>query len=64
MATDEIGLNAALEREGITAVETDLAELIVQLAGDAHRTSSSPRFTATAPRSQRSSARASRVRPT
>ncbi|MCW3004160.1 MAG: iron-sulfur cluster-binding protein [Conexibacter sp.] len=34
MATDEIGLNVALEREGITALETDLAELIVQLAGD------------------------------
>jgi L-lactate dehydrogenase complex protein LldF len=35
MATDEIGLNEALARAGITAVETDLAELIVQLAGDA-----------------------------
>jgi L-lactate dehydrogenase complex protein LldF len=34
MATDEIGLNDALEREGIAAVETDLAELIVQLDGD------------------------------
>jgi L-lactate dehydrogenase complex protein LldF len=34
MVTDEIGLNAALEREGITAYETDLAELIVQLDGD------------------------------
>src|SRR3954465_12082499 len=34
MATDEIGLNAALEAAGITAVETDLAELIVQLSGD------------------------------
>jgi L-lactate dehydrogenase complex protein LldF len=34
MATDEIGLNAALAAEGITAHETDLAELIVQLAGD------------------------------
>jgi L-lactate dehydrogenase complex protein LldF len=34
LATDEIGLNEALEREGIAAVETDLAELIVQLAGD------------------------------
>jgi L-lactate dehydrogenase complex protein LldF len=34
MATDEIGLNAALEREGIVAHETDLAELIVQLAHD------------------------------
>src|SRR3954469_19783696 len=34
LATDEIGLNESLEREGIAAVETDLAELIVQLAGD------------------------------
>jgi L-lactate dehydrogenase complex protein LldF len=34
MATDEIGLNDALAREGIAAVETDLAELIVQLDGD------------------------------
>jgi L-lactate dehydrogenase complex protein LldF len=34
LATDEIGLNEALAREGIDAVETDLAELIVQLAGD------------------------------
>src|SRR3954453_21361089 len=34
IATDEIGLNDALEREGIAAVETDLAELIVQLDGD------------------------------
>lgn len=35
MATQEIGLNEALEAEGIEAYETDLAELIVQLAGDA-----------------------------
>jgi L-lactate dehydrogenase complex protein LldF len=34
LATDEIGLNDALAAEGITAYETDLAELIVQLAGD------------------------------
>jgi L-lactate dehydrogenase complex protein LldF len=34
LATDEIGLNEGLEKEGIAAVETDLAELIVQLAGD------------------------------
>ncbi|WP_460708021.1 LutB/LldF family L-lactate oxidation iron-sulfur protein [Myceligenerans halotolerans] len=34
MATQEIGLNEALETEGIHAVETDLAELIVQLADD------------------------------
>ncbi len=34
MATQEIGLNHALEKAGITPIETDLAELIVQLAGD------------------------------
>jgi L-lactate dehydrogenase complex protein LldF len=34
IATDEIGLNEALERDGIAALETDLAELIVQLAHD------------------------------
>src|SRR5699024_12341062 len=31
MATQEIELNQALEQAGITAYETDLAELIVQL---------------------------------
>jgi L-lactate dehydrogenase complex protein LldF len=34
MATQEIGLNEALADAGIVAVETDLAELIVQLADD------------------------------
>ncbi|MEV5572870.1 LutB/LldF family L-lactate oxidation iron-sulfur protein [Spirillospora sp. NPDC052269] len=34
MATQEIGLNEALAEEGITAYETDLAELIVQLGDD------------------------------
>ncbi len=34
MATQEIGLNEALAEAGITVVETDLAELIVQLADD------------------------------
>ena len=34
MATQEIGLNEALAEAGIEALETDLAELIVQLAGD------------------------------
>jgi L-lactate dehydrogenase complex protein LldF len=34
MATQEIGLNEALEAAGVTAHETDLAELIVQLGGD------------------------------
>ncbi|HEU4567012.1 MAG TPA: LutB/LldF family L-lactate oxidation iron-sulfur protein [Marmoricola sp.] len=35
MATQEIGLNEALEQAGISAWETDLAELIVQLGHDA-----------------------------
>ncbi len=34
MATQEIGLNEALADAGIAAIETDLAELIVQLADD------------------------------
>jgi L-lactate dehydrogenase complex protein LldF len=34
MATEEIHLNGALERAGLTVVETDLGEYIVQLAGD------------------------------
>jgi len=34
LTTDEIGLNEALAREGVGAIETDLAELIIQLAGD------------------------------
>jgi L-lactate dehydrogenase complex protein LldF len=34
MATQEIGLNEALAEAGITATETDLAELIVQLGSD------------------------------
>ncbi len=34
MATQEIGLNEYLEEQGIAAVETDLAELIVQLGHD------------------------------
>ena len=34
IATDEIGLNDALAAEGIEAIETDLAELIIQLAGE------------------------------
>jgi L-lactate dehydrogenase complex protein LldF len=33
MATEEIGMNHALEAEGIRVVETDLGEYIVQLAG-------------------------------
>jgi iron-sulfur cluster protein len=34
IATDEIGLREALAASGVEAVETDLAELIVQLGGD------------------------------
>src|SRR3954469_8700393 len=34
MTTDEIALNEALAAAGIEATETDLAELIVQLAGE------------------------------
>ena len=34
LATDEIGLNDALAKEGIEAIETDLAELINQLGHD------------------------------
>jgi L-lactate dehydrogenase complex protein LldF len=34
LTTDEIGLNEALAQIGISAIETDLAELIIQLAGE------------------------------
>jgi L-lactate dehydrogenase complex protein LldF len=34
LTTDEIGLDEALERRGIAAWETDLAEMIIQLAHD------------------------------
>ena len=34
LTTDEIGLNAALAAGGVHALETDLAELILQLGGD------------------------------
>jgi L-lactate dehydrogenase complex protein LldF len=34
LTTDEIGLNRALKARGIEAIETDLAELIIQLAGE------------------------------
>lgn len=34
LTTDEIHLNESLAEEGITAIETDLAELIIQLAGE------------------------------
>src|SRR5947209_8598291 len=35
LTTDEIKLNEALAERGIAAIETDLAELIIQLAGEA-----------------------------
>jgi L-lactate dehydrogenase complex protein LldF len=34
LATDEIGMNVALAEHGVEAIETDLAELIIQLAGE------------------------------
>ena len=34
LTTDELGLNASLKEVGIRAIETDLAELIIQLAGE------------------------------
>jgi L-lactate dehydrogenase complex protein LldF len=34
MVTEELGLNPALESEGITVTETDLGEYIIQLAGE------------------------------
>jgi L-lactate dehydrogenase complex protein LldF len=34
LTTDEIGLNAALQAGGVHAVETDFAELVLQLDGD------------------------------
>jgi L-lactate dehydrogenase complex protein LldF len=34
LTTDEIGMNEALAAAGISAIETDLAELIIQLAGE------------------------------
>jgi L-lactate dehydrogenase complex protein LldF len=34
MVTEEIHLNAALEAEGVEAIETDLGEYIIQLAGE------------------------------
>jgi L-lactate dehydrogenase complex protein LldF len=34
MVTEEIGLNDALQEEGLSVVETDLGEFIVQLSGD------------------------------
>jgi L-lactate dehydrogenase complex protein LldF len=34
LTTEEIGLNEALSARGVEAIESDLAELIVQLAGD------------------------------
>ena len=56
LTTDEIGLNDALAAAGIEAIETDLAELIIQLGRrPVVATSSSRRSTATARRSATSS---------
>jgi len=55
MATQEIGLNEALEAGGIAALETDLAELIVQLGHDRPSHILVPRSTATGRKSGRSS---------
>ncbi len=35
MISEEIGLNAAMEAEGVEAIETDLGEYIIQLRGEA-----------------------------
>jgi L-lactate dehydrogenase complex protein LldF len=51
IATDETKLNEHLEREGIRAFETDLAELLIQLAGEPPRTSWCRRSTRTGRRS-------------
>ena len=53
LTTDEIRLNEALAEAGITAVETDLAERIVQLAGERPSTCSCRPCTTTATRSPR-----------
>lgn len=55
MATEEIGLNAGLAAAGIQAIETDLAELIVQLAEDRPSHILVPATTRTARRSARCS---------
>src|SRR4029079_8866841 len=34
LTTDELGLNDAIDEKGIHAIETDFAELILQLDGD------------------------------
>jgi L-lactate dehydrogenase complex protein LldF len=34
MTSEEIGINAALEKDGISVTETDLGEFIIQLAGE------------------------------
>jgi hypothetical protein len=63
IATDEIGLNEALAGEGVTAIETDLAELIIQLAHEQSTHILVPAIHRTAPRSSGcSSARSRRAR--
>ena len=34
MVTEEIGLNAVLEKEGMQVIETDLGEYLLQISGD------------------------------
>jgi L-lactate dehydrogenase complex protein LldF len=51
LATDEIKLNEALAERGIAALETDLAELIIQLGDDEQSHILARRSTATGPRS-------------
>ena len=59
LATEEIGLNEALAAVGVHAIETDLAELIVQLAGERPSHLLFPAITRTETRSATSSASAS-----
>lgn len=61
MATAETGLNEFLEENGINAIETDLAEEIVQLGHDRPPTFWCPQFTATAAKSATSSCAKLRV---
>ena len=62
MAAEEIGLNERLEAAGIEVVETDLGEFIVQTAGEAPSTSSSPPSTRAGPTCGRCSSRSRATR--
>ena len=63
LATDEIRLNDASRRAGIRPIETDLAELIVQLAASVLAPARARRSTRTGPRSAICSASGSGCRP-